>query len=155
MSLDRRFRAAFYAMLALLFASGALWLAASAAQEAPGAGPWANVAATLLMLHGAAAMAMLMLFGALFPLHVLASWRYRANRTSGTAMLAADLVLIVTAFGLYYFGAETLRAWTSDIHIAVGLALPALLLAHVVHGKRETARRRSALAEAGVEAVSD
>jgi hypothetical protein len=42
----------------------------------------------------------------------------------------------VTGYGLYYAGGESLRAWTSWIHLAVGLALPLLLILHIWLGKR-------------------
>jgi len=148
MPLEKRFRAWLYAAFAVLFVSGALWLAADALAEGPGLGDWAGAGALLLMIHGGAAMALLLLLGALFPLHVLPGWRLDRNRGSGMAMVVLDAVLILTAFGLYYLGSERLRAWTSDLHIALGLALPAVLLLHVVLGKREAARRRRAAMDA-------
>ena len=35
-----------------------------------------------------------------------------------------------------YIGVEALRLWLSDIHIACGLALPLLILVHVLVGRR-------------------
>ena len=57
-------------------------------------------------------------------------------------MLATNAVLVMTAFGLYYAGSEILRRWTSDIHIAVGLGFPLLLLLHVILGKRSRSAAR-------------
>ncbi len=51
-------------------------------------------------------------------------------------MVTFNSVLVVTAFGLYYAGSETLRPWMSDVHLWVGLAFPLLLLIHVVLGRR-------------------
>jgi len=51
-------------------------------------------------------------------------------------MVTFNTVLIVTAFGLYYSGSETLRPWASDVHIGFGLALPVLFLIHVMLGRR-------------------
>jgi len=59
--------------------------------------------------HGGAAMVTLLLLGALIPVHVMRAWRSRKNRVSGSAMVTFNAVLIVTAFGLYYLGSETLR----------------------------------------------
>jgi cyanate permease len=97
---------------------------------------WSRMSASLLMLHGAAAMLMLVLFGSLMPFHVRVGWRRQRNRTTGTVMLAANVALIVTAFGLYYAGAERARDWASDLHIGIGFALPALLTLHVLRGRR-------------------
>ena len=144
MPLEKRLRTMLYAAVAVLFLTGAAWLAADAVAEGPGLGAWAGTGTLLLMIHGGAAMALLLLLGALFPLHVLPGWRLDRNRASGGAMVVLDALLIVTAFGLYYLGSEQLRAWTSDLHIGFGLALPPLLLLHVVLGKRAAARRRRA-----------
>ncbi len=145
MPLDTGFRSVFYGVVALLFATGAGWLAFDTLQESPGA--WAETTTVLLMVHGGAAMAMLLLLGALLARHIEPSWHYGRNRASGTAMVALNALLVVTAFGLYYLGAERWRAWTSDLHIVVGLALPLLLLLHVALGKRSSARRMLKVAQ--------
>ena len=95
-------------------------------------------AAYLLMTHGGAAMATLLLLGALVPLHVRRGWLARRNRATGTAMVACNAIFILTAFGLYYFGSETLRPWASWLHIGAGMGLPILFLVHVVVGKRSS-----------------
>jgi hypothetical protein len=134
--LDTGFRYALYAVLAALFASGAAWLVANQFKEAPDADIWQSIAANLLMIHGGAAMVMLLLLGALFPLHVRLSWRSRRNRIMGMLLMSVSMILIVTAFGLYYFGSDMLRPWMSWIHTVVGLALPGVILVHVVIGRR-------------------
>src|SRR5260370_38079704 len=88
--------------------------------------PSQMTAAYMLMVHGGAAMATLMLLGALVPLHVRHGWRMRRNRITGSLMAACNGVLILTAFGLYYLGMDTIRSWTSDVHIGIGLFLPIL-----------------------------
>ncbi|HKW54676.1 MAG TPA: hypothetical protein VJO12_13365, partial [Stellaceae bacterium] len=128
MRLEPRFRAVLYVVVAVLFGTGAAWLAIDRSKDVgPTADAWQNVSAWLLMLHGGAAMLFLLLLGALVALHVRIGWRLGNNRVSGSIMLTLNAVLVVTAFGLYYAGSETLRRWTSDIHIAIGLGLPALL----------------------------
>ena len=142
MRLDRRFRYSLYAMFALLASTGATWLAADWAKTAFDPDPWQEIAADMLMLHGGGAMVTLMLLGALVPLHVLRAWRAGRNRLTGPAMVALNVVLIATAFGLYYAGAEILRPWISDVHIAVGFALPLLLALHVWLGRRSAPTQR-------------
>jgi hypothetical protein len=134
--LDPWFRAALYAAFAVLLVSGAAWLWADAMKDGPNGEGWQTAGAYLLMTHGGTAMAALMLLGALVPLHMRRGWRARRNRITGTAMATFNAVLIATAFGLYYFGSELLRPWTSWLHIAVGLALPILFVIHVVTGRR-------------------
>src|SRR5438067_8566303 len=123
-----------YAVLALLFLSGVAWaywnyLWSTGDFETSGK-VWA------MKIHGAAAMAVLVLIGMLLSVHVRFAWRARRNRANGSVFLSAFAVLTITGYGLYYAGGEALRAWTSWIHLAVGLALPILLLIHIFLGRR-------------------
>jgi len=136
MRLDPRFRAALYGAFALLLATGALWLAADARKDTADGETWQAVAANLLMIHGGLAMVALMLIGALVPLHTRRGWRARRNRVTGSLMATANGILIVTAFGLYYFGSDVLRPWASAVHLYAGLSLPLIALVHVVTGRR-------------------
>jgi hypothetical protein len=51
-------------------------------------------------------------------------------------MATFNAVLIVTAFGLYYLGSETVRPWMSWIHIGAGLLLALMFPLHIVLGRR-------------------
>src|SRR6478735_1144469 len=124
-----------YAVLALVFLSGVAWaywnyLVASPGDFEMSAKTWA------MKVHGAAAMAVLVLIGMLLNAHVRFAWHARRNRANGSVFLSAFAVLIITGYGLYYAGGEGLRAWTSWIHLAIGLALPILLLVHILLGRR-------------------
>jgi len=124
-----------YAVLALIFSSGAAWaywnyLAATPGDFETSAKAWA------MKIHGAAAMAILVSVGMLLNEHVRLAWRARRNRANGSVFLSAFAVLTITGYVLYYSGGEKLRAWTSWIHLAVGLVLPILLLIHIFLGKR-------------------
>jgi hypothetical protein len=132
--LNPGFRYALYAAFAVLFVTGAAWLVADALKDAESGEFWQETAATLLMLHGGCAMITLMLLGAMVPLHLRHGWRRGRNLVTGITMSTANAVLIVTAFGLYYLGAETLRPWMSDAHTGLGLAIPLLLVAHIWWG---------------------
>ncbi len=123
-------------MVSVLFLSGVLWLLTDRLKQLSSGELWSRMSTSLLMLHGAGAMVMLVLFGGLMPFHVRVGWRRKRNRTTGMVMLAANAALVVTAFGLYYAGAEPVRNWASTVHTGVGLALPALLAVHIVRGRR-------------------
>ncbi|MGA2128446.1 MAG: hypothetical protein ABSG76_20125 [Xanthobacteraceae bacterium] len=142
MRLDPPFRRTVYAVMAALLATGVAWIVADALKDSVNGEAWQQVAASLLMYHGGAAMVMLMLLGALVPLHVGRSWRAGRNRTTGAAMASLNAALVVTAFGLYYLGSDTTRPWWSGVHIGVGLALPLLVLVHVWNGRRLRHDRR-------------
>ena len=138
-----------YAVVALLFLSGVAWTYWSYLAISPGdfetsAKTWA------MKIHGASAMAILVLIGMLLSGHVRFAWHASRNRANGSVFLSAFAVLTITGYGLYYAGGERLRAWTSWIHLAVGLALPILLLIHIFLGRRTRpsgqSRTRSRLA---------
>jgi hypothetical protein len=134
--LNRTFRAAVYGAFAILFGTGVAWLIVDRSRGDFGAPQGRGLAAALLMAHGGVAMLSLLLLGALIPLHIPLAWARGGNRVTGIVMLTLNAGLIVSAFALYYVGAELLRGWASDLHIALGLGLPLLLLFHVVRGKR-------------------
>ena len=143
-----------YAVLALVFLSGVAWAYWNYLVTSPGdfemsAKAWA------MKVHGAAAMAVLVLIGMLLNAHVRFAWHARRNRTNGSVFLSAFAVLIITGYGLYYAGGERLRAWTSWIHLAIGMILPILLLIHILLGRgtRTTIQSptRSRFASEGVE----
>jgi hypothetical protein len=135
--LDRRFRRALYAAFAVLFGTGSGWLLADQLKgDSFGVSEaWQTAAANLIMVHGGAAMVTLLLLGALVPLHIQRAWRRGRNRLTAAVMLATNGLLIVTSFGLYYAGSELLRPWASNIHIGLGLCLPALFFVHVLVGR--------------------
>jgi len=138
--LEPRFRWALYAAFAALTLTGAVWLLADWRKNPLEPDLWQDIAPVMLMLHGGTAMVALLLLGALVPLHVRRAWRSGRNRLTGPVMVTVNSVLIVSAFGLYYAGSDTLRPWVSDLHIAVGLALPPALLLHVWLGRRSRQR---------------
>ncbi len=130
------FRTAIYATFAILFVSGAVWLVADSLKDGANGELWQQIAATLLMTHGGSAMVTLMMLGALVPVHMRYGWRGRKNLRTGIAMATVGAILIVTAFGLYYFGAEGARVVAGDVHTWLGVASPVLLLAHIWWGRR-------------------
>ena len=89
------------------------------------------------MVHGGTAMVALLLLGALVPAHMMRAWRSRKNRISGSVMATFNAVLIMTAFGLYYLGSETLRPWMSWVHIGAGITLCLWFPFHIWWGRRE------------------
>ncbi len=138
--LSRPFKVWLYALFGVLFLSGALWwLADFAAQRR-----WANLEinsfkAWILRAHGASAMGFLFVWGALFPVHAYRAWRAGQNRFTGMSLMLWLAALTITGYGLYYFGGERLREWTSLIHTILGLASVAVLFIHIRQGHRTAA----------------
>jgi cation transport ATPase len=129
-----------YAVVATLTATGVIWLMADMLKASEDGELWQAIGANMLMLHGLAAMIALVLVGAMIPMHLSGFWRARRNRISGAAMVGTNAALMITAWGLYYAGSDELRTFVADVHIAVGIALPALVATHVVLGRRSTRR---------------
>ncbi|MDQ2660161.1 MAG: hypothetical protein M3Y03_07045 [Verrucomicrobiota bacterium] len=135
--LSARHQTWLYATTTLLYLTGGVWaglhyLGNHADEFAPRspAEPW------LMRLHGAGAMALLVVLGTLLPTHVRFAWHARRNRPNGIALLAFYAFLIASGYGLYYFGNEWLRSWTSWLHLAIGIALPAMIVLHIWTGRR-------------------
>lgn len=133
MRLPLSLRAGFYGCGGLLVASGLVWLGVHYA-AAPGAGG----SAAALEVHGAAAMAILFLAGAVAALHVPCKWRERKNRSSGIAITLFLGVLTISGFFLYYAGDDRVRETASIVHWIVGLAAPILLWLHSSLGRRDS-----------------
>lgn len=93
-----------------------------------------------LKVHGAVAMVSLLVVGTLLPWHAWRAWQFRRNRGTGGAVIVVVLVLVVSAWALYYVGSETLRPAISVVHWALGLAGVPLLWLHGVRGRRSRSR---------------
>ncbi len=127
--------AVYLATAALVF-SGALWLVLHYFMVKQGefgptphpAEPW------MLRIHGAAAMAGLIVYGSLLPIHVRRAWAVRRNVVLGISVICFMLLLTVTGYLLYYAGSEQLRPIISAAHWVIGLAVPLLLWWHVASG---------------------
>lgn len=126
-----------YSVSATVFATGAAWAWlhywATQPNEFNAASP---AESWLLKMHGAAAMAVLVLLGTLLPMHIKFAWRAGRNLRTGLSILSVFGFLTLTGYGLYYADGEQLRAWTSAAHLWVGLALPPIMLLHIWRGKR-------------------
>ena len=140
--LSRRHKFAFYTIVAVVFASGAVWtwLHHFARNENDfGSSP---AETWTLTIHGLFAAASLLVVGSMLPLHVKFAWRAKRNRFNGIFFISIVTLLILTGYGLYYIGNERLRSWTSWIHLIVGLALPPLLALHIWRGRRSRKKKR-------------
>jgi hypothetical protein len=121
--LHRWHRALLYAVLLALFASGV-------------GGEVQSVRALLMKVHGAAAMATLVLIGVLLAKHVPGGWAARANRASGVLLLVGLVWLTLTGYLLYYAGGEQLRQMASDTHLWVGVAFAGVFAGHQIRPRQ-------------------
>lgn len=125
-----------------LWLSGAAWLLLHYYGQAQGEfGPEMNPAEPLMMkAHGLVLIPALLGIGGLFVAHVPKGWHHREQRVAGTLLGALLTILTGSGYLLYYAGDEDLRAWTSLVHWAIGLMVPAVFVWHYLRGR---ARRRA------------
>lgn len=137
--LGPRSRRAVYGLYLLLLLTGAAWLVLHTWLRVEGPfGPEHHpLEAWLMRLHGLLALPALLGLGALLPAHAWPAWRPRLRRTSGLVLLIACGALALGGWALYYVADETTRHWLSLSHWILGLALLALVLAHIVGARRE------------------
>jgi hypothetical protein len=131
-------RRTLYVVSALLWLTGTFWLYFFYLGKRRGSlGPFGNESATMcLKIHGAAAMAFLIVLGTLLLDHVGLGWPHKRQRPTGVSLLSLCGVLIVTGWGLYYIGEEWLHDVTSVIHSILGFALPLFIFFHARLAKR-------------------
>lgn len=131
---------AVYGATAALAITGLVWLVLHYFLAVPGEyGPQIHpLEPWMLRLHGAAAMAGLVIYGSLLPVHIRRAWSIRRNIALGIALVAFMLLLTLTGYLLYYAGGEDTRPVISILHWVLGLVVPAVLAWHIIHGRGKT-----------------
>ena len=89
-----------------------------------------------MKIHGAAAMAILVLVGMLLTGHVRFAWRARRNRGNGSPFLGSFGILTIMDTGFTTPAVKACVRGRGWIHLAVGLGMPLLLILHIWLGKR-------------------
>lgn len=127
-----------YTISGLLLVTGCAWLLLDRFGKIDGEfGPEPSPALPwLLLIHGAAAYGFAIAAAMLVPVHMRLGWNSERNRRSGLLLVGISLFLVLTGLALYYSTAEGVRSATSFSHWLVGLALPALIVIHLVRGKK-------------------
>lgn len=128
-----------YSTFAILFLSGVLWIVfhffVSTAGTFGPAEPSAVEPASL-QIHGAAAMAFLIVLGSLIPGHIRGGWLARKNFKNGIFFLLLNAVLIVSGYGLYYASGENVRLFIEWVHLIIGVGVAPALAWHVIAGRK-------------------
>ena len=134
-----------YASTGLLVMTGMAWLLLDRFGKVEGEfGTEPNAALPWLLLgHGVCAYAFVVVVAMLIPVHVRLGWNAGRNRWSGLALISIGLFLTISGLALYYATGEVVRAGASLLHWIVGIALPVLVIFHLLRGKasRPGARR--------------
>ncbi len=93
-----------------------------------------------MKVHGAAAMAFLLVLGSLISTHMRRGWVLKRNRVSGVIIASVCASLTITGWILYYLATENVRNAVSLIHWIVGLALPLIIYLHILAWRWEQNR---------------
>lgn len=127
------YRRFLYVFLALSLCSGVLFFIFNQWVEIEGEfGPQKHpLQAIFIRVHGAAAFFMLMSFGALLAAHIPYGWKSTRSRKSGIFIATLALLQILLGYLLYYLANESIRQYTSYVHILFGLLMPLALYVHL------------------------
>jgi len=133
LTLNTSLKSLFYGVFTVLFLTGLAWflLKNNETETITTLKFW------LIKIHGAAAMLALLVLGWMIPTHIQLGWQRKKNAGTGSVMITACIILVVTGYGLYYFGGESIRNTTSLIHSVVGCLVPVLLGWHIRQGRRK------------------
>ena len=124
-------RIAIYAVGALLWLTGVVWLVLHhALPQATPFGPLPNVwEAPLMRAHGLIAVCSVFLIGWMTAAHVTPRWTSDRNRRSGLMLGVTALLLVVSGYALYY-STGTPHDAAALVHEVIGTLSPAAAFAH-------------------------
>lgn len=139
MSIRQRFW--LYASFAVTIGSGASWAIIwhFFREEIDMASPVEN---TLMKIHLAGALFLLVAIGAALPKHASKSWDAKINRPASTFFLLSILGAIITGYCILAFVWETQLMHFA--HIALGVTMTILLPAHILIGRHLEKKRIAA-----------
>ena len=83
-----------------------------------------------LQVHGGSAFIMMIAFGTLLSIHVLAGWKTKLHRRSGIALVSSQIFLVFSAYILYY-GSGWVRVFAQYSHFVVGFFFPFIIALHI------------------------
>ncbi len=135
-----RMNAWFYGVFGILFFSGVMWLIVhyfgpeQEFVETHPLGPW------LLRIHGAAAMAALVVLGVLIPTHIRTGWSQKRNQSVALVLITLCVLMVISGYGLYYCGDDVFRSWISGFHNTAGCLMPVILLWHIINERKSRKR---------------
>jgi len=136
-----RQRLLLYASFAITVGSGATWaIIWHFIREDPEmAQPVEN---TLLKVHLAGALILLVAIGAALPMHASKSWAAKINRPASVLFIGSILGTVVTGYGILAF------VWESRVihfsHIGSGVTMTVLLPLHILIGRHLEKKRIAA-----------
>ncbi len=96
---------------------------------------------SITALHTALSFLLLMTFGALWPVHIRAGVRMKANLVSGITTTVAIVILALTGLGILYLGDENFSILSAVGHLIMGYLLIGIFGFHFILGRRRHRER--------------
>jgi len=93
-------------------------------------------------IHGAAAFAMMIIYGYILASHVPSSWRQNRQRIAGLFLIGMQFVLIISGYLVYYAAGEELLKVVKFTHLIVGVMFPTILIIHIIGAMVTKPKRR-------------
>lgn len=135
----RYFRPLFWTSLCVLAISGLLLAPGVFELRLEWDVPWSLPGGSrtiMAALHGLGAMVVLVVVGALLPIHVRGGLKTARNFVSGIALLMLFGTLALTGWVIYYVVNEDLSAFASLLHFAAGVLVLLPFAVHAVRGRQ-------------------
>lgn len=125
-------RRVIYIIFSLLWASGIIYLLDRYFNNAlfKAESPRTPLQVAAIEAHAAISFLSLVILGSLAE-HVRRAWPTNRSRFSGILIIFCFLILVITSWGLYYFGDDLLRNQTVILHSLLGLIFPLVFLIHI------------------------
>lgn len=130
-------QATLWGVVLLLVATGMLWLWAEYLYLPADDGVEGyEIKHYAMTTHAAFALVFVFIAGTLLYTHMQAAWQQGRNRATGLVIAGTALLLTLSGYGLWYFGGDALRNAAELVHWGTGFAIPLVLLAHALLGRR-------------------
>ena len=130
--MSRRVRNVVFATSALLWLSGALWMALHYFFKSTTefGVTYSPAEPSVARIHGMIGLLMLFMFGWISGTHVSVRWRQIKTHVHGLVLLIFSVTLILSGFALYYLVGDVPRTTTSIVHQLLGIVVIIIALWH-------------------------
>jgi hypothetical protein len=128
-----------YVIFGVLWFSGAIWVVVEWLKDPELEAARAPLQTASMKIHGASMLIYLPMLGSVLT-HIRRGVALGSNVLLGFSLIGLNAALVLTGWALYYVSNDSLREWNSLIHWVIGASTLFFLIAHVLLGRRSSAR---------------
>jgi hypothetical protein len=128
-----------YVIFGILWFSGAIWLVIEWLKDPALEAARTPLQTVSMKIHGASMLIYLAMLGSVLT-HIRRGFALRSNLLFGFCLIGLNITLVLTGWGLYYVGSESLREWNSFIHWSIGASTLLFFIAHILSGRRSSTK---------------